>query len=292
MFFGRPIFNFTRLNKQTKNIITVHDLSFLRYPEFFSWRKNFWHQALNVIKILRRADKIIAVSENTKNDIIELAGINSEKVQVIYPGNNAIKKEIAKNETDDFLTKHRLTGRLILYLGTIEPRKNIIGLINAYDKLRAKNSSLSNVKLVLAGANGWKNKKIYQAWKLSPYQADIIFLGYISQKERDILYGAATVFAYPSFYEGFGFPPLEAMTCGLPVVCANVSSLPEVVGEAALMVNPFEAGEIASALEMVLTDESLRQLLIAKGLERAQLFSWEKAAQEYLNVFKNYHVKE
>jgi len=284
--FWSPHFNFTSLSIKTKKVITVHDLSFLRYPEFFSVRKNFWHKALGVKRILQTADKIIAVSENTKNDIIELTGVSQDKVQVIYSGNNAVKREFTSQETEEFFNKHKLSGRLMLYLGTIEPRKNISGLIAAYNELRLKNESLADVKLIMAGANGWKNKKIYSEWKNSPYQNDIIFLGYISQKEKKILYSKSVVFVYPSFYEGFGFPPLEAMTYGLPVVCANVSSLPEVVGDAALMINPFKPEEISGALKLILSDESLRQTLIKKGFARVTNFSWEKTAQEYLKVFK------
>ncbi|NLZ74386.1 glycosyltransferase family 4 protein [Candidatus Falkowbacteria bacterium] len=301
--FWSPHFNFTSLEKNTKKIITVHDLSFLRYPEFFSIRKNIWHRALRVKKIIREADRVIAVSENTKNDIVELVGVAPEKVKVIYSGNNALKdvldkkdltaaeKNIFNQAAKEFLAKKNLKGRLILYLGTIEPRKNISGLITAYNALRDKDklsghNKFSDLKLVLAGADGWKNKQIYTEWKKSPYQADIIFLGYISQKEKEILYSSATVFVYPSYYEGFGFPPLEAMTYGLPVICSNISSLPEVVAGAALMINPFESQEIAEALEIILSDTNLRESFIQKGYERAKIFTWKKTAEEYLKIFR------
>lgn len=299
--FWSPHFNFTRLSKGAKapkKIITVHDLSFLRYPEFFSARKNFWHRALGVKKILREADAIIAVSENTKNDIIELASVAPEKIIVIYSGNDLVKREVSDEEKREFLLKHGLTddntthsARFILYLGNIEPRKNISGLITAFNELRAKDASdrrkFLNLKLVLAGASGWKNRKIYMAWQNLPYKNDIKFLGYISQKEKEILYKIATVFVYPSFYEGFGFPPLEAMTLGLPVICSNVSSLPEVVGDAALAINPFKSEEIKDALEIILTNEKIRERLITKGYERAKLFFWDKAMSEYLKLFNS-----
>ncbi len=283
--FWSPHFNFTSLSKETKKVITVHDLSFLRYPEFFSARKNFWHKALGIKKTLIEADKVIAVSQNTKNDVVELLGINEDKIQVIYSGNNVIKKEISDSEIKDFLTKKKISGRVILYLGTIEPRKNIINLIKAFNSLRQSGEEYSDLKLVLAGASGWKNGAIYKEWQLSPYKNDIRFLGYINQFEKDVLYSQASLFVYPSFYEGFGFPPLEAMTYGVPVICANVSSLPEVVGDAAVMINPYEFAEISEAFKLILSSESLRKDLISKGLKRSQEFTWEKTAREYLDVF-------
>ncbi|MFA5886558.1 MAG: glycosyltransferase family 1 protein [Patescibacteria group bacterium] len=292
--FWSPHFNFTSLSgvkSGLKKIITVHDLSFLRYGEFFSWRKNFWHRALRIKQSLREATMIVAVSENTKNDLVELVGIPADKIRVIYAGNNIEVRTIKQEEQADFLRRHQFQGRFILYLGNIEPRKNIAGLIAAYDNLRRSDElgkrRLGDLKLILAGANGWKNRQIYQAWNNSPYRADIKFLGYVNQTDREILYSLASVFAYPSFYEGFGFPPLEALSYGLPVVCSNISSLPEIVGRAALTVNPFRPEQITEALELVLTDETLRQNLIRAGYQRAQLFSWDKTAAEYLKLFQS-----
>lgn len=304
--FWSPHFNFTSLSSSQglKKMITVHDLSFLRYPEFFSARKNAWHKALNVKKILKEADQVIAVSENTKHDISELVGLDPEKIAVVYSGNNLVKREIGNREKNTFLSNHGLTAssataekpdRLILYLGNIEPRKNIRGLIEAYDQLRAADAAgehkLSDVKLILAGAGGWKTKKIYEAWEASPYKDDIKFLGYITKADKEILYSLAHVFVYPSYYEGFGFPPLEAMTYGVPVVCSNVSSLPEVVSDAALMINPFKVSEISTAIKLVLEDDILRDRLITRGYERVKLFSWDQAAQEYLKIFKHINDK-
>jgi len=283
--FWSPHFNFTSLTKETKKIITVHDLSFWRYPHFFSWRKNFWHRALGVKRILKQANHIVAVSQNTKNDIIELANIASEKISVIYSGNNLVRREVNNQETQEFLAKHKINHPFILHLGTIEPRKNIDGLIEAFNQLKTQ-EQFSKFQLVLAGARGWKSKKIIKAWQKSPFQKDILFLGYVNQTEKEILYSRALVFVYPSFYEGFGFPPLEALSVGLPVICSQTSSLPEVVGEAAILINPFKPEEIASALKMILSDQKLRQRLIDRGYERVKLFSWDKTAKEYLELFK------
>ncbi len=297
--FWSPHFNFTKLSGRKsglKKIITVHDLSFLRYPKFFNWRKNFWHQALGVRKILRSADKIIAVSENTKNDIQELVGVDSEKIKVIYSGNNIVKKEWPAEKVEACFAKFSIKEPFILYVGNIEPRKNISGLIKAYESLRqesevdARNNGgadkMKDYSLILAGAPGWKNAKIYKDYHESPYKDKIRFLGYINEGEKEVLYSRAAVFAYPSYYEGFGFPPLEAMAYGVPVVCSNVSSLPEIVAEAGIMINPDKPEEISEAIKLILTDEKLRGRLIASGYERAQAFSWDKAAGEYLSLFK------
>ncbi|NCN99776.1 glycosyltransferase family 4 protein [Candidatus Falkowbacteria bacterium] len=298
--FWSPHFNFSSFSGSAsglKKIITVCDLSFLRYPEFFSWRKRLWHGGLDIKKLLRESESIVAISEHTKRDIIELIGIDAKKITVIYPGNNISRSQPAAAAKEHFLRQHDLiidgeqgTAPFVLFVSNIEPRKNIKGLIEAFNILRNKYQSdlkLSKLKLVLAGASGWKNKAIYQAWRQSPYQKDIKFLGYISQAEKEILYDSAAMLAYPSFYEGFGFPPLEAMTFGLPVVCSNVASLPEVVGEAAIMINPFDSEEIAEALASILIDDDLRESLINKGYERAKLFSWDKTAGEYLQLFKS-----
>lgn len=293
--FWSPHFNFTSLSRSTKKIITVHDLSFLRYREFFSWRKNFWHRALSVKKILHSADKIIAVSDSTKNDLVELIGLDPNKISVIYSGNNLSKREVTVEEARDFFTKNDLIAdksdsslkpEYLLYLGTIEPRKNISGLIKAYEDLRRNNPGLTNLKLFLAGGKGWKSRQIYQTWAQSKYKSDIKFLSYVSKKDKEILYSQAKVFIYPSYYEGFGFPPLEAMIYGIPVVCSNVSSLPEVVGEAALMINPFKPGEMTEAIKLILEDEKLRLELIEKGYKQAAEFSWNKAAKNYLRIFQ------
>ena len=309
-----PHFNFLRVSAQTKLIIAVHDLSFLRYPEFFSVRKNFWHRALGVKNLLRRADHIIAVSKNTKEDLVEILGLSREKITVIHSGNNynelAVKNLAARNNDDlgievkevnsannesrseadaNFLTSKSLRPGFILFLGNIEPRKNIAGLITAYESLRRAHPDLAKRQLVLAGGQGWKNRQIFSAWRKSPYQEDIKIIGYVSREEKEILYRQAGVFAYPSFYEGFGFPPLEAMSFGLPVVSTNVSSLPEVLGKAALLVDPFRSEELAETLAIALTNEAVRARLIADGLKRASDFSWDKTAEEYLSLFKKIH---
>lgn len=289
--FWSPHFNFTSLSSQPlgpQKVITVHDLSFLRYPKYFSARKNFWHRSLGVVKTIQKAEAIVAVSENTKQDIIELSGILAERIKVIYSGNNVTGVKVSDEICQRVKKKFGISGRFILYVGNIEPRKNIAGLIAAFNIIKSAGGAPDkSLELVLAGASGWKNREIYAAWEKSPFKDSIKFIGYIDHTEKEVLYSSADIFVYPSFYEGFGFPPLEAMAFGLPVVCSNVSSLPEVVGEAAVLINPYQPEEIAYGILEIWRDNKLRQDLITKGRERARQFSWDKAATEYLELFRN-----
>lgn len=284
--FWSPHFNFSNFSKGSKNILTVHDLSFLRAPEFFSWRKNCWHKLLGIKKIIKRADLIVAISENTKLDLMDIFAVPAEKIKVIYSGLNLPEVDFTENEQQEFLNKHGIKNDFILSVGNIEPRKNLDGLIKAYEILRENNPELKN-QLVLAGAPGWQNKHIYLAAKKSKFSQDIIFTGYVSEGEKKSLYRQAAVFVFPSFYEGFGFPPLEAMSYGLPVIAANSSSIPEVVGESAFLINPVFPSEITSALKIILTDEKIKEKYCLAGKERVSLFSWKKTASEYLELFKN-----
>jgi len=285
--FWSPHINFSRFSKGTKHVLTIHDISFLHYPEFFSYRKNFWHRALALKKLAADCTAIVAVSENTRQDIIELLKVDPEKVHTIYSGITPGVPLPGPEEERNFFRRHELKKRFILYLGTIEPRKNVAGLIYAYNRLRDENVNLVDLQLVLAGGSGWRNRLIYRAWEESPYRRDIKFLGYVSAREKELLYRRAEVFVYPSYYEGFGLPPLEAMARNLPVITSNVSSLPEVVGSAALAVNPYDINEIAKALELVVTDDKLKNRLIKAGQEQIHNFSWEKTAKQYLELFKS-----
>ena len=286
--FFMPHLNFIGLSVGAKSLLTVHDLSFLKYPEFFSARKNFWHRMVKAKKLLKRFSLVIAVSENTKRDIMELGGINPDKVKVIYSGVGEEYKKLPlinyQFSVKRVRDKYNLPERFILYLGTIEPRKNVDGIIRAYNQLRVMSCELRDYKLIIAGARGWKSENIYREWDKSAFKNDIKFLGYVEPDDKIYLYNLASVFIYPSFYEGFGFPPLEAMACGVPVVASFASSLPEVLGQAALLVDPYNIQDMAGGLEQVLTDENLKNKLIARGLELVKQFDWKKAAREYLRI--------
>ncbi len=296
--FFMPHFNFIALSAACKKIITIHDLSFLRYPQFFSRRKNFWHKTINIKKFLRQFDLIIAVSENTKRDLMEICQISEKKIKVTYSGispNYHVVSKLNQNLAR-VKQKYNLPKKFILYLGNLEPRKNIEGLIEAYSIFRHKEindfisaearQAVRKTSLVIAGSPSWKYQGIYESAKKSDYNSDIHFLNYIKEEDKAYLYNLAELFIFPSFYEGFGFPPLEAAACGAPVIMGNNSSLSEIMGEAAVLINSHNTSEIAEAISWVLSDKELRQHLRTRGLERVKRYQWPRCAKEMLEVFE------
>jgi len=284
-----PHINFFKTSSSSKSILTIHDLSFLRYPEFFSLRKNIWHFILNVRKMVREVDKIITISENTKKDIVELLGVDEEKVYVIKSGIN--KKEFEVINPQDYKykeikKKYNLSQNFFLYLGNLEPRKNIPGIIKAYD-IFMKNYPKSSYELVIAGGGGWKNKDIYKTRDKSENKDSIRFLGYIPRDEKKYLYNMASLFLFPSLYEGFGLPPLEAMACGVPVLTSSISSLPEVTNNCAILVNPLSPISIAKGMEEGAFNKNLRKDLIAKGFENVKNFDKSKIIDRYFEVIND-----
>lgn len=285
--FFMPHINFVALSGKSKSLLIIHDLSFLKNPEFFSFKNNLWHRMINVKKLIKRVDKIVAVSENTKIDIINLCGVDEEKIDVIYPGiNNDYKVVEDSQKLKKAKEKYNLPEKFILFLGTQEPRKNVEGVIEAYNVFRENNKNLNDYRLVIAGGKGWKGKKIFSSWEASKYKDDIRFLGYVDSEDKSGLYNLASVFVYPSFYEGFGFPPLEAMACGTPTITSFSSSLGEVSGGASLQVDPYNITDISMAIEQILTDKNLREDFVQKGIEHVKKFNWEKTAKRYLELFR------
>ena len=284
--FFIPNLNFIALSRGVKKVITVHDLSFERYPYFFSWKRRLWHWFVNPRKLINGCDKIIAVSENTKEDLMELYGVAEDRIRVVYSGVEQVsnnKYQVASIE--DIRKKYNLPERFILFLGTLEPRKNIEGLIRAFEILKQDlRLKIPNLSLMIVGPRGWLWKKIFKRAGKSPFANDIKFIDYISNEEKFVFYKLADLFIYPSFYEGFGFPPLEAAAAGVPVIVSTASSLSETMGEAALMVDPYNPAEMAKIMYECLTDKNLRVDLIEKGEKQAEKFSWEKCAEETMKV--------
>jgi len=272
----------TFFKSKQKYILTLHDISPFLTP------KEHRHGRVLVYKLLtprtlKTADKIITVSNSTKNDLINYFNIPEEKIRVILLAADEKFKPLSNKEIREAKQKYTLNFPFILYVGTLEPRKNIPSLVKAFYKLKKKNL---RYKLVITGKKGWKYKEIFETIDKLNLQNDVVFTGYVADEDLPALYNAADMFVYPSIYEGFGLPPLEAMACGTPVITSNTSSLPEVVGDAGIMVDPYDVDGLADAMHEVLTDEGLRANMIKKGLERAEMFSWEKCARETLEVYE------
>lgn len=265
------------------NVITVHDLAFLLYPRFLTPQAARYYGQIDPAS--RSAAHIIAVSQSTKRDVTRLLGVPEDKVTVIYEAANRTARSTDKPDAKRHVQeKYGITGDFILFVSTIEPRKNLPTLLAAYSKLR--DNYKSTARLVVAGHKGWLTEEVDQTIEKYKLAELVCFLGSVPDQELGYLYNAARVFALPSFYEGFGLPPLEAMASGTPVIVSNVSSLPEVVGDAGLLADPNDVEAWAVALHRVLTDNALHDELAAKGLKRAALYSWERAARETVEVYR------
>ncbi|MFZ2970611.1 MAG: glycosyltransferase family 1 protein, partial [Minisyncoccia bacterium] len=296
VMFSPHIF-LSSLSPKCRSVVTFHDLSFEKYPEFYSKVKSYWHLSMDPKKQARRANRIITVSQSTKNDLISLYDIDPKKIKVIYSGieqesrikNQESRVEDKKTKLLEVKKKYNLPEKYILYLGTLEPRKNIVGLIKAFELFKNRETKTNKLpatsyKLIIAGGKGWLYKKIFDTIEKSGYKEDIILTGFINENDKRYIYELADLFVYPSFYEGFGFPPLEAMSYGVPTITSNVSSLPEAVGDSAIMIDPYDHDELANAIENVLCDRKLRDILIAKGRKRIKKFSWQNCARETLET--------
>ena len=264
-----------------KVVITIHDLSAFIHPEFFDVKRRLWHSMLGLRKKLHSADRIVAVSEYTKSDCMRVFGIADEKISVIYPGIHPVGSEFSLDKLRNVRNKYRLPGNFILFVSTLEPRKNILGLIQSFERLETQ------THLVLAGKIGWKYEEIFTAIQNSPKKRFIHYLGYVPESDKSCIMKLAQIVAYPSFYEGFGFVPLEACAVGVPVLACQVTSIPEVVGDAALLVDPYDTNSIAYGLTQLLEDNNLRQRLIEKGKEHVKRFTWESSAMAHLELFRN-----
>lgn len=273
--------------KKLKTVVTIHDLAFKYFPEYFT-SKDLRKLNLFADFSIHNADKIIAISEATKNDILKFfPDIDAKKIGVIYHGFSDGIFSAPRDPAEEEKIKKLLgiEGEYILYSGALQPRKNIEKLIEAFDIF--KKDSGSPIKLVLAGERAWLWENIEKRAEISPYKEDIIIPGKLKFEAVGHLFRGAGVFVYPSLYEGFGITVLEAFAAGVPLITADNSSLREVGGDAALYFDGQDAEELGWQIGSILTDEKLRHDLIAKGQERIKKFSWEKCAQETLEFLKN-----
>jgi glycosyltransferase involved in cell wall biosynthesis len=289
--FGADIFfspNLSSLQTSIPHIITIHDLSFMHYPEFFTPLARAWHLTRAKLQS-QKATHIITDSEFTKNDLITLLKTQSNKISVIPLGLNPQFKKIdpADKTLNDFKNKHDLTFPFILYLGTLEPRKNIPTLIRAWNIVKQK-SQFRDLRLILAGKKGWLYQDIIKEIAKSAFKKDIILFGPINSSERVLLYNLSKAFVYPSFFEGFGLPPLEAQACGVPVITSDRTALAENLTGSAILINPWKINNLALAIEQTISNERERETLIAKGLENIKRFNWTIAGKATMNILKKF----
>ena len=280
-YWFSPNLNFTNLSKKIKHIQTVHDLSFEIMPECFTRKMCLWHKFLNPKRQCKKATLVLVPSISTKEDVEEIYKI--KKVRVLYPGlSSSFKSQILDISSDEIKQKYNLPEKYILYLGTLEPRKNILSIIEAF-KINYE-LGINNYELVIAGSKGWKNEEILQAIESTE---GVRYIGYVADEDKPGLYKYARLFVYPSLYEGFGLPVLEAMASGVPVITSNRSSMPEVVGGSAILVNPYDVGEIAKAMKKILSDRQLCDMLVERGNGQSGKFNWGKTADGLIELLNS-----
>ncbi len=269
-------------NHPGKLVVTIHDISSLTLPHYHTeaTRKRSNHGTENAVAY---ADHIITVSEFSKNELLRYFTLEPEKITVTHSAAKDIFVPCSPEEKKRVREKYGVPEDFILFVGSLEPRKNVATLVRAYISL--PEPVRKRHRLVIAGGKGWLNAEIDTLLKSSG-SSGILRIGYVDEQDLPALYSAAIVSVFPSLYEGFGLPVLEAMACGTPVISSNSSSLPEVGGDAALYFDPHDTNQLKETLERLLGDENLRAQLSRKGIERARLFSWEKAAQETLGVYE------
>lgn len=269
-----------------KRMLMIHDMAVYAYPETLNWKTKYMLN-LTLRRSVKRADHLLTVSEFSKKEMVKYLGILPEKISVIPNGVDFSRfhTKYPKASIEHVVDSFGIDGDYFLYLGTLEPRKNIPKLIEAYALLKQK---LGNVpRLVLAGRKGWLYDSIFLRVTELGLAKEVLFTGYVSNEDAPLLMAGAKAFVFPSLYEGFGMPPLEAMACGTPAIVANTASLPEVVGDCGLYVDPFSVESMVQAMERMVVEPGLRDELSAKGIERAQQFNWNNSGNILAKTVRN-----
>lgn len=263
--------------------VTVHDLIAFLYPQKHN-KKAVILERLLLKKALKKSALVLAVSKNTKNDICNRFPCNPRKIKIISNAASEIFHPMEDVDLTFFKEEKQIPDKFIFSAGTLEPRKNYEGLIKAFAKVRKQ---FPDYKLLIAGKKGWNYKSIFDTVENLNLSESVVFLDYVPERDLARLYNLATVFMYVSFYEGFGIPPLEAMQSGCPIIASNVSSIPEVVNNAAILIDPRNTREMAEAMKKILHSKKLRDDLREKGFKQAQKFSWKRNAQNLLDLFES-----
>lgn len=269
---------------KAKNILTIADMTFISHPKVHTLVKRFYF-GLFMPPSIRKTDKILSISKSTKKDISDMLNINAGKIEVTHLSYGKEFKILDKKNAKGFLSdNYSIDYPFILFVGMIEPRKNLKRVLKAFSQLK-KQETIPQ-KLVIVGKKGWMYKGIFKTVKRLGLEKEIIFTGYVPDNDLVKFYNSADVLVYPCLYEGFGIPILEAMACECPVITSNVSSMPEVAGDAALFVNPIKTDEIASAMKKVITNKKLQKKLREKGKLQCSKFSWKKTAEKTLLIYE------
>lgn len=271
--------NVLPLATRVPGVVTVHDLSFLRLPERFPRHKRAYLTGLCRASVAK-ARRVIAVSRQTADDVLSYFGVDSRRVEVVYNGVGARFRQLPPADVAAFRQRRGLPGQFLLYVGTLEPRKNLPLLLRAYAGWQAASPAGQETALVLAGAKGWHYREIFALVTELGLSGRVHFPGFLPEEELPLWYNAAAGFVYPSLFEGFGLPVLEAMAAGTPVICSDAASLGEIAGDAALLFPAADQAALQSLLERLLTEPGLAAELRARGIRRAEEFSWTRAAEE------------
>jgi glycosyltransferase involved in cell wall biosynthesis len=266
-----------------KTVLTVHDLVWRHFPETME-RYNLLVMQIVARRSIKAADHIIAVSNSTAGALVDLFGVRREKISVIHHGADRYVP-LDRDESAEYISERYKTDKdYVLTVSTIEPRKNLKTLLRVFSRLKPE-----GLQLLVAGASGWKTSSLQEEYgRLGLTEREVKFLGYVPEEDMNRLYSGAKLFAFPSIYEGFGIPPLEAMASGTPVIASRESSIPEVVGNAGMLLDPYDEEAWEAAILRVMSESALREEMRKKGIERAKIFSWEKAARETLEVFRKF----
>jgi glycosyltransferase involved in cell wall biosynthesis len=267
-------------------VVTVHDLSFLLYPRNFRAFNRLYLTAMTRLSV-QKARRVLAVSESTKKDLVRIYGISPHKIDTVHNGIDDSYQPLPPDQVVAFRAERGLPDEFILFVGTLEPRKNVVTLIEAYAQL-----SGTRPPLMLVGGRGWLYDEVFARVEALDLSEEVHFVGYVPADQLRWWYSAATLFVYPSLYEGFGLPPLEAMACGTPVITSLASSLPEVVGDAALLIEPSDDKALAATMTKALADADLRENMRAAGLIQAGKFSWQKTAAETVASYRQAMISE
>jgi glycosyltransferase involved in cell wall biosynthesis len=271
---------FTKVSR----VVTFHDMTFYTLPKVHTFFKRLLFKIYMKISS-KIADKIVTVSESTAKDVEKILDVSSNKTCVTYNAKKDMYKPINNQENIvEVCSKYNIRDNYVLFVGTLEPRKNIKTLIKSYSKLIKEINK--EIKLVVVGKKGWMYKEIFELMRSLGIDNQVIFTGFADLEDLPYLYNGAEVFVYPSIYEGFGIPVLEAISCGTPTITSNVSSMPEVIGDAGITVNPNDVDELKDAIKRIIEDDDLKEQFRKQGIEQAKKFTWKNCAKDTLQVYK------